>query len=150
MVEVIRRRRKKKSEVSTVEKSTQLPEGRVEHECQTESREESCGPVCSGEVDNSAISLIRDLRKVRTTEPTQKVIFLSTSQCERVYALSDKLTTSKQTRTTPVSIYDQIVNDGISVVESEEHELANISPIRRVNPPNSSARHNQSNSSRLE
>ena len=35
-------------------------------------------------------------------------------------------------------------------MESEEHELANISPIRRDNPPNSSARHNHSNSSRIE
>ena len=59
---MIRRRRKKKSEVSTVEKSTQFPEGRVEEECQTESREEICAPVCSREEDNSAISLFRDLR----------------------------------------------------------------------------------------
>ena len=71
MVEVIRRRRKKKSEVSTVEKSTQFPEGRVEEECQTESREESCAPVCSREEDNSAISLFRDLRKgIICSEPS--------------------------------------------------------------------------------
>ena len=46
---------------------------------------------------------------------------------------------NKKLTTSAVSIYDEIVNDGLSVVvdDSEEHELANVSPISKVTPTTS-------------